>query len=321
MIDYIGKALFNQYNLTVYSAKEVLGGWSASAFIVQTDKGEYFAKVYDKHRPSVQLWIDRMALYMPIVMWLSGNTPLKDKMVAPILTKSADYKAENADFVLIVFPLIKGITLCETQLTSAQITQLADTLALLHSYGAEIPIPTEPLVELFSLPFLSSLDAAVHADNIPLGLRKALQTNLHKINKAVDALQLLSEHMRLNPPRQVLCHTDVHGWNLMWSNRLILIDWEGLRLAPVESDLFSFSDGFFFDYAEEELFAAYKKARPEYTANEMAMHFYRLRRRLEDIAEFAHSIVNDNLTPIEIEESLSCLQKECKALDGVLSHT
>ncbi len=320
MIDYIGKALFAQYGLNVYAMKEVPGGWSASAFIVQTDKGEYFVKVYDKHRPSVQPWIQRMALYMPAVLWLSANTPLKDKMIAPILAKNAAYKVENINFVLVVFPYVDGKTLCETQLTSEQISQLADILALLHSYGEKTPVPTEQLVELYTLPFLDSLNAAIHADNMPFGLRKALQTHSHEITQAVRALQLLAERMRLNPPLHVLCHTDIHGWNLMWGNRLILIDWEGLRLAPVESDLFSFSDGFFFGYAKEEFFAAYQKVCPGYTVNETAMNFYRLRRRLEDIAEFAHSMINDNLTASEREKSLFDLQKECAALGGMISH-
>jgi thiamine kinase-like enzyme len=34
-----------------------------------------------------------------------------------------------------------------------------------------------------------------------------------------------------------LCHTDAHGWNLMQNQNLMLIDWEGLKLAPVEADL------------------------------------------------------------------------------------
>jgi thiamine kinase-like enzyme len=34
------------------------------------------------------------------------------------------------------------------------------------------------------------------------------------------------------------CHTDIHGWNLMVKDdSLILIDWEGLKIAPAEMDI------------------------------------------------------------------------------------
>ena len=71
----------------------------------------------------------------------------------------------------------------------------------------------------------------------------------------MPSLRAQAEALRHAPLRYALCHTDIHGWNLMQEDRLILIDWEGLKLAPVEADLFSFTETFFFgDGAAEEGF-------------------------------------------------------------------
>lgn len=51
----------------------------------------------------------------------------------------------------------------------------------------------------------------------------------------------------------VLCHTDAHGWNLIQSNKLVLVDWEGLRLAPPEADLNMFTKKRILGYFSGEL--------------------------------------------------------------------
>ncbi|MDI5791191.1 phosphotransferase [Bacillus licheniformis] len=59
----------------------------------------------------------------------------------------------------------------------------------------------------------------------------------------------LADDLKCSGRRLALCHTDVHGWNLMKTGgELILIDWEGLKLAPVEADLMFFANQ---PYAQE----------------------------------------------------------------------
>jgi len=315
VVDFIHEALSNQYGLRIRTVAEVQGGWSASAFVVDTDTGKYFVKLYDKNRPSVQPWIQRMAHYMPIVLWLSDSTPLKNRMVAPIYTKDNGYKAESARWILSVYPFVEGETLCETKLSSDQIHQLAETLALLHSYKENIPVPTGLITETYSLPFLERLSEILRTKGIPHNLKTVMSQHAGVMQKAINDLTILAEKLRRNPPANALCHTDVHGWNLMWGEKLILIDWEGLRLAPIEADLFAFSDRFFFDYAKEAFFSAYKRVCPAYMVNETAMRYYRLRRRLEDISEFAHSIANDGPVQSEMEKSIMHLQNEYAELE------
>lgn len=103
----------------------------------------------------------------------------------------------------------------------------------------------------------------------------------------------------------------------MQASHLMLIDWEGLKLAPPEADLFSFTRNFFFDYAWEDFMSTYREIRPNYRENSDAMHFYRLRRRLEDISAFTENLLYDNLIEKERELPLKLLEHECSMLSDV----
>lgn len=320
MTEGLTTALSAAYGLHPHSLKEVSGGWSARAFVADTGSGRYFVKAYDKHRPSIRHWIERMDAYMPAVLWLQKNTPLRARMSVPVLTREAAYKAEDVDFVYLVFPFIQGRTLGDSRLSDEQVHQLAQALAILHGYGGEIPAATDALVEAYELPFADPLATMLEDGMLPQPLRSALAPYAARIAHALETVQALAGSLRGDPPPHVLCHTDAHGWNLMWeedgagSGRLTLVDWEGLRLAPAEADLFVFTDGFFFDYAKNQFFAAYREMRGSYAASERAMDFYRLRRHLEDIEEFAQSIRMDSLTSEERMRSFHYMQKELDAL-------
>ena len=44
--------LYNEYGIQVQSLQQIPAGWSASAWKVHSECGDYFLKVYDKHKPS-----------------------------------------------------------------------------------------------------------------------------------------------------------------------------------------------------------------------------------------------------------------------------
>ena len=83
-------------------------------------------------------------------------------------------------------------------------------------------------------------------------------------------IEELSEALKNRDLRMALCHTDVHGWNLMSTGQLKLIDWEGLKLAPVEADMMSFVDEPYFS----EFMRIYANTHSHYEVNIEALTFY-----------------------------------------------
>jgi spectinomycin phosphotransferase len=306
--------LYSEYGIQARSLQEIPSGWSAAAWKVHSDCGNYFLKVYDKHKPSTKSWVARIHSYMPVVLWLHENTELRSKMTAPILTRDGDYKKEDTAFLYMVFPYIEGSTICSEKLKLSQIHEIAQIVSELHCYGTEIPVPTISLKETFDVSFCMNLADRLGNIHNSVNLKETLSPYIDTLTQRIKALQKIAVLLQNSKMRYSLCHTDIHGWNMIQSENLILIDWEGLKLAPVEADLFSFSETFFYDYAWEDFITVYCARHKDYRINSEAMRFYRLRRRLEDIYEFVERILFDNLAQDDIDRTLGYLKRECELL-------
>lgn len=307
--------LYNEYGIQVQSLHEIPAGWSASAWKVHSDCGDYFLKVYDKNKPSTKSWVARIDSYMPVVLWMYENTKLQEKMTAPILARDGAYKKEDTEFLYMVFPFIEGSTICSEKLRPKQIREIAQIISELHFYGAEIPVPVNNLIETFDVSFCMTLTDRLMNIHDSVYLRELLTPYIETITQTIEKLQNIAVLLQNSKMRYCLCHTDIHGWNLIQSENLILIDWEGLKLAPVEADLFSFTETFFYDYAWEDLMSIYHTVHENYQINTDAMRFYRLRRRLEDIHEFMESILFDDFSQDDINRPLNYLKQECELLN------
>lgn len=277
----ICELLKQNYGIEVIKIEERPGGWSAKAFYIQTKYNDYFLKVYDKILVTSQSWIEYMDIYMPVLIDLSKNNLLKDKIVCPVLTKDNLYKIENEEVVCLLFEYVDGITIGKNKLTNQQIDELAYIMATLHQIKVDSNTINQLLYEDLSLPFNTHLENFYKEkhnqklDEFMKPYQDLIETTIFKTN------ELCKKH-RKNATNLVLCHTDVHPFNLMYSDHLILIDWEGLKIAPKEADLFAFKMN---DYYEKFM-ECYQKYYPEFKMDNDMLQFYLLRRQLEDISEF-----------------------------------
>ncbi|WP_349774559.1 hypothetical protein [Paenibacillus cellulositrophicus] len=88
--------------------------------------------------------------------------------------------------------------------------------------------------------------------------------------------------------------------------QLMLIDWEGLKLAPVEADLMFVVDQPYFN----EFMQIYRQFHPDFTLNGRTLLFYQIRRKLEDVWEFIEQLLFDRQSPSERTSTLQSLEKE-----------
>ena len=301
--------LAREYRIFPDRLTGMIPGWAAQAYRVQAGDKLFFLKAFDKSRPSSRAWMEAIDRYMPAVVWLSENTNLGGRMSRPLLTRDGQYKCEDDAYVYVLFEYIDGVAPRDTPLTRAQRRALAQIMADLHCIALEdFPLPTEGIVETFDVPFHDSLLLKLQEGGYASTYNDLITDRLHELR------ELSREVSTLGLPF-VLCHTDVHGWNLIQSGRLVLIDWEGLKFSPAEADLFSFAHERYLCQHWDEFWAIYGKARPGCRVNETAMRFFRLRRRLEDIDDFLNRLFYDNLSGREREDALQSLIRECELLD------
>jgi len=295
-----GELLASRFGILPQTVHAVKGGWSAKAYRVDAGKKDYFLKVYDKAQPSVKPWIERIDTYVPILGWLAHTQALHGLIVEPIPSLSGDYKVETADHVFLLFAYVRGSTPGERGLSHSQAAALAEILARLHSFGEDIPCNTKGLLEDTSLVFCEKLESYLDKAYNQDVLSCLVYPEAAMIRTAIAKTILLRDTARLNAHPLVLCHTDAHYNNVIQSDRLVLVDWEDLRLAPAEADLFMYA----LDPHWRIFWKTYSSIRSDFRIDAGLMRFYLMRRHLDDIWYYVSRVLFDK--PNEDEVSRIC---------------
>ncbi len=305
--------LERQYGINCIDITAQEGGWSALAYKVSDGVKEYFLKVYEKSRVSTPKLTALIDTYVPITLWLNENTNMKGKLPVPLLTQDGKHKWEDDNGVYLLYEYIDGITIGSSELKENQVQSVAKIISTLHSYGDEIAVNTKDIKEDFSLPFLNQLKEILHKGFVssPMDLTGLLGVYIKPLEQYIDRAERLATDIRRSNPKMVLCHTDIHNWNLMQSDeQIILIDWEGLKLAPAEADLMFFVDKPYYD----AFINTYQRFHKDFAINMDTLLFYCIRRKLEDIFEFTEQLLYDKQDEQERNETIKLLMSELNDL-------
>lgn len=289
----------------------VRGGWSADAYRVKAEGGDGFLKVYDRRRKSTLPWIARMQAYLPAMMALRDAPGLGEHLPRLYPTEAGGLSGTWGDFVLLLFDFLEGETPGRTPLSQTQQQELGRLTARLHE--AVLP-QTAGLEEDLSLPFCGKLAGLLAPGRLPEGLEDLLPRYGQTLRAAIEALLRLRDTARRPCTALVPCHTDLHGFNVLQGGRPYLLDWEGLCLAPPEADLFMLAG----TAAWPAFYSAYRRARPGFTLQPPLLYFYVLRRRVEDLWEFLHRLLQDPVTEDQRRSSYALGRKVCREIEDLL---
>ena len=110
----------------------------------------------------------------------------------------------------------------------------------------------------------------------------------------VERAERLALMLQVQTPEFILCHGDIHAWNLLIdiNDALYMVDWDTLIFAPKERDLMFVGGGLGGNghtlQEEETLFyQGYGQTR----INPIAIAYYRYERIIEDIAVYCEQIL------------------------------
>lgn len=305
--------LKENYKIDTISVEQIQGGWSALAHVItSTDGHKYLLKTYEKSRASTSTLTAKVEEYMPIMEWLNNNTSLTGKIIKPLRTLQNSFKCEDDENIYLLSTYIEGENLIGKELSNNQVKDLAKIVAELHLHGENIPFDLSSLKEDFSVAFTNQIREHLESEvNLKPALQDLLELYKKDICSSIQNIEELSIKLSYSNKKICLCHTDIHEGNILLNDKgLVLIDWEGLKLAPPEAD--------FFDMVKREwsdvFFDEYKRKHPSFDIDSETLKFYQLRRILVDIWEFIEQIQYDEQSDEEMRLSLSYLKKECKSL-------
>ncbi len=109
---------------------------------------------------------------------------------------------------------------------------------------------------------------------------------------------------------KVLCHTDIHGDNLIMDRQgnLHILDWEGAILAPPEHDLFFFA---WEDRFVDVFLTNYEREFGQVSLNGDVFGFYYYRRNLEDLTDWLVRILYENTQEEQNRNDLDGIVEDC----------
>lgn len=284
------------YDLPVERITFFTAGWVSYCYKVETAAGKrYLLKLYDESAPALLMATSR-DFYLPLTHQLCTKG-LLPHIACPVQARDGSFSAHAGPYLLLLLHYIEGEPVGFGRLPDEILVKLAGLVGRLHKSTPSLQL-AHPLVERFEIAFEVVLPTQLEAlADLGPGARAGLRAyrdlvlpHTSEIRGHLDRLKELQRVVRNRAGEMVVCHTDLHGGNLLVDSKdnLYILDWEGAMLAPPEQDLFFFAgEDTFWDLFWPNYTCEFGPARLDVDV----LAFYYYRRGLEDIADFLQRIL------------------------------
>lgn len=246
-----------------------------------------------------------------------GDLGIK-QVIPPLKTRAGRLWAGLAPFKAILYPYVEGLNGFERNLSEQQWIEFGAALKRFHT--AEIPstitgsLPREgfsPGWRDTVKMFLERIKEETFDEPVASEMAVFLRTKSRETLELVKRAEHLARILRRQPPEYILCHADIHGWNLLIDNNgaLYMVDWDTLIFAPKERDLMFIGGGLGDSgYAPQEEETLFYRGYGQTTINQFAIAYYRYERIIEDMAAYCEQIFLSNEGGEDRKESLENLK-------------
>lgn len=222
------------------------------------------------------------------------------QIIAPVKTVLGRTSKHIDDFTLIVYPFVEGQDAFSCNLTKDQWVTLGKVLRQVHEFEVPQSIQGQIRREHYSSKWREAVRALYpHMERNPCGDETAvklltfMKEHKEEIHRLVDRAENLSKKIREQSPGYVLCHSDIHGGNVLidGNSAIYIVDWDEPIMAPKERDLMFIGGGVanvWNDPQEEQFFY---KGYGKTEVNRVILAYYRHERIVEDIAIYGQKLL------------------------------
>jgi spectinomycin phosphotransferase len=215
-------------------------------------------------------------------------------------TRAGRLWAELKDFKVILYPFIEGRNGFEVNLTDQQRVEFGTALKRFHSSHIPPELTDGIVRETFSpywrdvvVDFLDRIEIEIFEDPVAVKMATFLKTRRAETLALVRKTESLADVLQADRPEFVLCHADIHAWNLLIdaTGALYMVDWDTLIFAPKERDLMFVGSGLGgggHTLQEEE--SLFQQGYGPTQVDPTGMAYYRYERIIEDIASYCQQI-------------------------------
>ena len=242
---------------------------------------------------------DQITVVVPLFLKSQGI----QEIITPVQTKSKQYWTDFDEYTMIVYPFIDGQDGFEIELTDAHRKILGKGLKRIHS--AQLPpelmrvIPSETFDSKWreSLKFFQAqVEKNTYQEPTAAKLADFMKTRRKEINDLLARTEELASELQAGPLELVLCHTDLHGGNILIPTDrqqpgLFIVDWDTPLLAPKERDLMFIGGGIDAIWKSDRDEAVFYRGYGEKEIDLPALAYYRYERIIEDLAAICEQLL------------------------------
>jgi spectinomycin phosphotransferase len=221
-------------------------------------------------------------------------------ILSPLATLDGHLWVSLDDFVLTLYPFLEARTATEAGLSEQQWRILGETLRQIH--GSTLPPELKEIVprETFSpsrrrvVDQVETLIAGEPVlDPIQREFVASWRARQDEIRFLVERADTLGEQLRAVSRPMVLCHADLHTWNVLVDRdgQMWIVDWDEVVLAPKERDLMFVIGGIARGLVSPDETARFLRGYGEPPVDMRALAYYRYAWAVQDIAAYAEEIL------------------------------
>jgi spectinomycin phosphotransferase len=278
--------LQKEFEISVIDLKFFLSGDGNTAAydVIAADGTNYFLKLRKEFDP--------ILVTVPLFLKSQGI----EAIIVPLETKSKRYWADFNEYKIILYPFVAGKTGFDMELSDQHKRDFGIALRAIHS--ARVPPQLERLIprESFSTEWRNGIKSfQVQAETVsfqdPTAVKLAafIKSKKDVISRLVERAEQLAAKLGSQPLEYVLCHSDVHGRNILITEKeqLFIVDWDNPILAPKERDLMLVGGGIDPIWRNERDIAMFYEGYGDTEVNQSALAYYRYERVIQDLVELS----------------------------------
>lgn len=283
------------YGLEIVTVKNLNLGADMNALVYKAQAGggdSYFVKLKSDNHNDINLTL----------LTLLHESRIQ-KVIPPLKTIHNKLSESIDNFTLIVYPFVEGKDGFTTSLTNDQWVMLGQ-FRQIHEINLPPTIQEGIKKEAYSSKwrkavrsFYEYIEADVRGDKIALTLINFMKEHRELILHLVNRSENLSHKVQEYSPNFVLCHSDIHGGNVLINTEgaIYVVDWDEPIMAPKERDLMFIGGGVanIWNKPHEEFF--FYKGYGQTEINREILAYYRYERIIEDIAVYAKAFLSDKI--------------------------
>lgn len=229
------------------------------------------------------------------------------EIIAAIQTKAGQGWVDFGEYTIILYPFIEGKNGFETQLSNDLKRTLGAAFKGIHSAKVPADLRQQIPKENFSPKYresMKSFQAQVenHTFDEPVASKLAdfMKSKRAEINHIIERADKLALEVQSQSLGFVLCHTDIHGGNILIcrvgqlphpTEKIYIVDWDNPLLAPKERDLMFIGGGIDEIWKTKRDETVFYEGYGKTEINIAALAYYRYERIIVDLVEFCDQLL------------------------------